>query len=184
MLSVRVSLGQQMAEVHQLTINNVARTGAPTSQGEDYTIGHTFDVVIEVTDIDNCDLRWFEKASVSYKPATVVMIGSIPVVTDPGMPANKWTDMYKLEPTSPIFQPWKSALGTAGRQTITIRDIPGILKSKTPHRTIDFCIEVVPNVGDKRVATARQTLEFIGVNGQTAKYSFAVWINDAIRPRD
>jgi hypothetical protein len=173
-----------MAEVHQLTINNTARTGAPTSQGNDYTIGHTFDVVIEVTDIDNCVLKWFEKASVSYKPKTVIMIGNVPIVTDPGMPANKWTDMYKLEPTSPIFSPWNNAAGHAGRQTITITDIPGILKSKTSDRTIDFCIEVVPNAGSKRVATARQTLAFTGENGQTAKYSFAVWINDAIRPPD
>jgi hypothetical protein len=64
-----------------------------------------------------------------------------------------------------------------------ITDIPGILKSKTPDRTIDFCIEVVPDVGNKRVATARQTLGFTA-QGQKAKYSFAVWINDASRPPD
>lgn len=173
-----------MAQVHNLMLNNVTKTGARTSQGNDYTIGHSFDVVIEVTDIDNCVLKWFERASVSYKPATIIMVGNNAIVTDPGMPANRWTDMYKLEPTSPIFDPWNNAAGKAGQQTITITDIPGILKSKTPDRTIDFCIEVVPNAGSKRVATARQTLEFTGENSQTAKYSFVVWINNEIRPRD
>jgi hypothetical protein len=172
-----------MAEVHELTIKNVVRTGTPTLLGNDYTIGHTFDVVIEVTDISNCALRWYEKASVSYKPATVTVIGNT-ILADPGMPVNKWTDMYRLEPDSPIFQPWNGANRTAERQTITIKDIPGILRSTTPSRTIDFCIEVVANAGNKRVATARQTLEFIGVDGQRAKYSFNVWINNEIRPRD
>ena len=167
-----------MATVHRLKIHNVQRTGAPTSVGNDYTIGHSFDVVIELTDIDNCTLKWFEKASVSYKPAVFQEIGGRRVETDPGMPVDKWTDMYKLEPESPIFKPWNDAKGKSGRQTITITDIPGILRSKTRERRIDFCIEVVPDVGNKRVATACQMLDFAGRDW------FQVWINNTIRPPD
>jgi len=85
--------------------------------------GHIFNIDIDLTDIDECELLWFERTNLPY-----VDQGT----WQPGV----WKDMFGQE-ESLVFKPWHDCAGTSGRQIISIFDPPG---TRSGNRVLDFCI--------------------------------------------
>jgi hypothetical protein len=80
--------------------------------------------MIELTDIDDCELKWFERTNLPY-----IDQGT----WQPGV----WKDMFSLADSSNVFRPWQNAEGKEGYQIIAIWDPPA---TSSDNRVLDFCI--------------------------------------------
>jgi hypothetical protein len=98
-------------------------------------MGHSFDLTIAMDRPASgpggeCVLEWWEKTNVPYTP---------------GMPANTWTDMFALLPTSPTLAPWVNrSRDCASSTAVLITDPPSLGKraGRTVTRTLEFRLVV------------------------------------------
>jgi hypothetical protein len=129
-------------------------------------VGHTFDLVIELVDAANCQLRWYEKTDEPYVDSMMRQI---------------WNNMTIIGEASPVFAPWFEAVESAnqGAQTIRLTDPPAIIvpASGERDRWLDFRIIVEGDDGSERVVQARQVI--CVVNHVPVKWSFVILTNNA-----
>ena len=144
-------------------------------------LGHEFEVVIQVTNPSECQLRWYEKTDIPYLDERAQMIFGRREVIRRGMRAGIWNNMYELMPDSDVFKPWRNVQAQARPGCLTvirIKDIPAteLPKTGTKKRYLEFRIIVEGIDGTERAAIARQDLE--GVDGRPTRSSFTVWQNN------
>ena len=153
--------------ISSVAISNVSRIDTATR------MGHSFDFEIRTSRSTQhgprlgpeCTLEWWERTNVPYTS---------------GMTANTWTDMFRLVPTSPTFNPWNNrptACDTAS--TVTINDPPtlGRRPGRTVTRTLEFDLKVKSGPGGtcanaEQSATATQVLSMVNGAPDWASSSF------------
>lgn len=161
--------------VTSATIGNVRPLGAtPQFVGGGWVAnGHAFDFTIVMSfaagssGISDCTFEWWEKVNV---PAVA------------GHPANTWTDMFALVPTSPTFNPWNNRTipcPGGGSLTVTIVDVPslGSQPGQTVTRTLEFKLVAKSGSGcgcgkSSATATAKQVLQMVNGSLVAAGTSF------------
>ena len=125
-------------------------------------MGHSFDFEISMAWSTKhgprlepeCTLEWWEKTNV-------------PAIS--GHTANTWTDMFRLLPTSPTFDPWNNrSTACDTNSTVTINDPPALGKrpGRTVTRTLEFDLKVKSGPGgtcanSEKSATATQVLTMV-----------------------
>jgi hypothetical protein len=115
------------AIVHEVRLTSWHPVDKMTRHGR--TVGHEFTREIDLEDIRDCTLEWWEKTNVPYCE---------------GMEANTWTDIFALQPTSEVFAPWafQQRHVRLGRTQFAIIDPPGIIVDTTRARDLFFDIRV------------------------------------------
>lgn len=100
-----------------------------TERNRRRTIGHEFTVSIQLSDIRNCVLQWWEKTDQPYVE---------------GMPPGVWCDMFELHPRSEVFAPWNfnASVVPVGHVEFELRDPPGIMADETSERVLLFDIRI------------------------------------------
>ncbi|HEX2057908.1 MAG TPA: DUF4157 domain-containing protein [Actinomycetota bacterium] len=154
--------------ISSVAITNVSRIDTATR------MGHSFDFEIRTGRTTQhgprlepeCTLEWWERTNVPYTS---------------GMAANTWTDMFRLVPTSPTFNPWNNrptACDTAS--TVTINDPPSLGRrpGRTVTRTLEFNLKVKSGPGGsctnaEQSATATQVLSMVNGAPDWASSSFS-----------
>ena len=137
-------------------------------------MGHSFDFEINTTRSTKhgprlepeCTLEWWEKTNV-------------PAIS--GHTANTWTNMFRLLPTSPTFDPWNNrSTACDTNSTVTINDPPALGKrpGRTVTRTLEFDLKVKSGPGgtcanSEKSTTATQVLTMVNGAPDWANSSLA-----------
>lgn len=153
--------------VSSVAIKNISRIDNATH------MGHSFDFEIKMARATEygprlepeCTLEWWERTNV---PAI------------PGHAPNTWTDMFKLLPTSPTFNPWNNRSAVCNtNSTVAINDPPALGKrpGRTVTRTLEFDLKVKSGPGgtcasSEKSATATQVLTMVNGAPDWASSSF------------
>lgn len=109
--------------VDSVSIGNISRIDTPAR------MGHSFDTTFGLSHpasgpSGSCTLEWWEKTNVPYRP---------------GMPANTWTDMYKLMGGA-SFDSWNKRQEECATSTAVVDTDPPSL-GRTPGRTVTRTLE-------------------------------------------
>ena len=153
--------------VSSVAIKNISRIDNATH------MGHSYDLEIQMARstqygprlAPECTLEWWEKTNVPYTA---------------GMAANTWTNMFRLLPTSPTFNPWHNrSTACDANSTVTINDPPALGKrpGRTVTRTLEFDLKVKSGPGgscanSEQSATATQVLTMVNGAPDWANSSF------------